>query len=232
MYFFLKYPRFIAVWLVSIVTEVLIIGYELQVRKIGITAATQSGQPYYPIYELSPYRLACVAGGSFVAFIWTIFPYPLSDRSWLRKDLGSTLYLLANYYSVVHSTINARLHDTEGDMELKDSPGRRLEKVRYKIFGKLLLLLPSLQRKHLTLSHLNVYLTNINQSTRIGRNGNSQSEGNSPKKPTRKSPSEQTSTSHSLPISSLPTYPTNQVPTQHNELPLPNLLRHKILVQR
>jgi len=149
MYFFLKYPRFIAVWLVSIVTEVLIIGYELQVRKIGIAASTRSGQPYYPIYELAPYRLACVAGGSFVAFIWTIFPYPLSDRSWLRKDLGSTLYLLANYYSVIHSTIDARLHDTEGDMEVKDSPGRKLEKVRYKIFGKLLLLLPSLQRKHL-----------------------------------------------------------------------------------
>lgn len=36
MYFFLKFPRFIAVWLVTIVTQVLIIGYELQVRKIGI----------------------------------------------------------------------------------------------------------------------------------------------------------------------------------------------------
>ncbi|TVY38822.1 Uncharacterized protein LSUB1_G004247 [Lachnellula subtilissima] len=146
MYFFLKHPRFMAVWLISIVTEVLIIGYELQVRKIGLAAATSSGQPYYPIYELAPYRLACVAGGSFVAFIWTIFPYPLSDRSWLRKDLGSTLYLLANYYSVVHSTINARMHGTEGDMELKDSPGRKLEKVRYKIFQKLLVLLPSLQQ--------------------------------------------------------------------------------------
>ena len=149
MYFFMKFPRFIAVWLISIVTEVLIVGYELQVRKIGIARATASGQPYYPIYELAPYRLACVAGGSFVAFIWTIFPYPLSDRSWLRRDLGSTLYLLANFYSVVHSTIGARMHGTEGDMELKSSPGKRLEKVRHKIFGKLLLLLPSLQRKYM-----------------------------------------------------------------------------------
>jgi hypothetical protein len=145
MYLFLKFPRFIAVWLVMIVTQVLIIGYELQVRKIGIAAASATGQPYYPIYELAPYRLACVAGGSFVAFIWTIFPYPLSDRSWIRKDLGSTLYLLANYYSVVHSTIGARMHDTEGDMSNKRSPGRRLEKVRHKIFGKLMIVLPSLQ---------------------------------------------------------------------------------------
>ncbi|PVH89756.1 hypothetical protein DL98DRAFT_401128 [Cadophora sp. DSE1049] len=146
MYFFIKFPRFIAVFLVCIVTQVLIIGYELQVRKIGIQAASASGQPYYPIYELAPYRLACVAGGSFVAFIWTIFPYPLSDRSWLRKDLGSTLYLLANYYSVVHSTIGARMHNTEGDMSLKSSPGKRLEKARHKIFGKLMMLIPSLKQ--------------------------------------------------------------------------------------
>lgn len=166
MYFFIKFPRFIAVSLVTIVTQVLIIGYELQVRKIGIAAAsgthtplfnistsvfadfntrTASGQPYYPIYELAPYRLACVAAGSFVAFIWTIFPYPLSDTNWMRKDLGSTLYLLANYYSVVHSTISARMHDTEGDMSQKTSPGRQLQKVRHKIFGKLMLIIPSLQ---------------------------------------------------------------------------------------
>lgn len=81
-----------------------------------------------------------------MAFIWTIFPYPISDRSWLRKDLGSTLYLLANYYSVVHSTIGARVHNTEGDMESKKSPGRQLEKARHKIFGKLMMLLPSLKQ--------------------------------------------------------------------------------------
>jgi hypothetical protein len=46
----------------------------------------------------------------------------------------------------MHSTIQSRMHGTEGDMSLKSSPGRRLEKIRYKIFGKLLLLLPSLQQ--------------------------------------------------------------------------------------
>ncbi|KAJ5050643.1 uncharacterized protein L3040_002518 [Drepanopeziza brunnea f. sp. 'multigermtubi'] len=145
MYFFLKYPRFIPIWLMCIVTQVLIIGYELQVEKIGIAASVATGQPYYPTYQLAPYRLACVAGGCFIAFVWTVFPYPLSDRSWLRKDLGSTLYLLANYYSVVHSTIVARMHNSEGDMTSKHSPGKQLEKFRYKIFSKLLLLIPSLQ---------------------------------------------------------------------------------------
>lgn len=81
-----------------------------------------------------------------MAFIWTIFPYPLTDRSWLRKDLGATIYLLANYYSVVHSTIGARIHNTEGDMDDKRSPGRQLQKVRQKVFGKLHLMLPSLHQ--------------------------------------------------------------------------------------
>jgi hypothetical protein len=48
MYLFLKFPRFLPIWLVTIVTQVLIVGYELQVRKIGIAAASASGQPFYP----------------------------------------------------------------------------------------------------------------------------------------------------------------------------------------
>ena len=34
-YFVIKYPRFIIITLLSIVTQILIIGYELQVRKLG-----------------------------------------------------------------------------------------------------------------------------------------------------------------------------------------------------
>jgi hypothetical protein len=81
-----------------------------------------------------------------VAFIWTIFPYQLTDRSLLRKDLGSMLYLLANYYSVVNSTTRARLNNTEGDMRSKTSPHRQLQKARHKIFGKLMMILPSLKQ--------------------------------------------------------------------------------------
>lgn len=69
-----KRPRFVVVAIISSITSVLIVGYELQVRKIGVQVAISNFQLYYPIYELAPYRLACVAGGLFVAFIWTIFP--------------------------------------------------------------------------------------------------------------------------------------------------------------
>ena len=34
-YFIIKFPRFIVIAILSIVTQVLIVGYELQVRKVG-----------------------------------------------------------------------------------------------------------------------------------------------------------------------------------------------------
>lgn len=116
------------------VTQVLIVGYELQVRKIGRKAAEVSGQPYYPIYLLAPYRLACVTGGSLVAFIWTVFPYPITDRTHLRQDLGTAIYGLAKYYACVHARIAARYHQTEGDPGNPSSLGCVLEDNERNIF--------------------------------------------------------------------------------------------------
>lgn len=111
-----------------------------------VQLSTSSGQPFYPIYLLAPYRLACVSGGMLVAFIWTFFPYPLTARSQLRKDLGISLYLLANFYSIVHTTVGLRIKGAEGDMADKESPGRRLQKARYKVFAKELALLAGLRQ--------------------------------------------------------------------------------------
>lgn len=108
----------------------------LQVRKIGERAATANGQLYDPIYLLAPYRLASVAGGIAVAFIWTFFPYPMSEHSALRQSLGSSLYLLANYYSIVHETVFARMSGQDGDALNKSSAGRRLTKARHLVYSK------------------------------------------------------------------------------------------------
>lgn len=35
-YFILKFPRFIVIALISMVTQVLVVGYELQVKKVGV----------------------------------------------------------------------------------------------------------------------------------------------------------------------------------------------------
>jgi hypothetical protein len=110
------------------VTQVLIVGYDLQVRKIGKKAAEASGQPFYPVYVLAPYRLACVMGGCLVAFIWTVFPYPITQRSQLRKDLGASIYILAKYYACVHAGVVARYQRTEGDSNSPTSLGNLLAK--------------------------------------------------------------------------------------------------------
>jgi hypothetical protein len=47
-YCLIKWPRLIASWITIIITQVLIIGYELQVEKIGQAAAEATGQVYYP----------------------------------------------------------------------------------------------------------------------------------------------------------------------------------------
>ncbi|KAK1773957.1 hypothetical protein QBC45DRAFT_446490 [Copromyces sp. CBS 386.78] len=145
-YFFLKYPRFVPGVMVIIITQVMIVGYELQVKKIGRAAAEKTGQPVYDIYLLGPYRLACVAGGCLVAFIWTIFPSPLTDRTWLRRDLSATLYLVANYSSIINSTLQTKLCEQAGDVNIKGTPAHQLFKFRSKIFGKLMMLIPSMSQ--------------------------------------------------------------------------------------
>ncbi|KAL2160454.1 hypothetical protein VTH06DRAFT_1142 [Thermothelomyces fergusii] len=145
-YFFLKFPRFLPAILITIITQVLVIGYELQVLTIGKEASEQSGQPFYPTYLLAPYRVACVAGGSFVAFIWTVFPSPLTDRTWLRRDLSATLYLLANYFGVLGTTVRSNVNGTAGDVNTPGTPAHHLFKVGRKIFGKVMLLIPSMSQ--------------------------------------------------------------------------------------
>ena len=66
-YIVIKMPKFVVVGILSLVTAVLIIGYELQVQVLGVELAESNGQPAYPTYLLAPYRLATVAGGLFIA---------------------------------------------------------------------------------------------------------------------------------------------------------------------
>lgn len=47
-YFFIKYPRIVPAIMIVIVTQVLIIGYELQVMTLGRAVSEKTGQPFYP----------------------------------------------------------------------------------------------------------------------------------------------------------------------------------------
>ncbi|KHN96827.1 uncharacterized protein MAM_05383 [Metarhizium album ARSEF 1941] len=143
--YFIKFPQLATPVIITVTTQLVIVGYELQVRTLGEAVATRSGQPYYPIYLLGPYRLACIAGGSLVAFFWTFFPCPLTDRTWLRQDLSAIMYLLGSYFGVLSSTMEAQLRGEAGRNDSEASPIRRLVKDRRKIFGKVMRLLSSIE---------------------------------------------------------------------------------------
>lgn len=183
-YFLITFPKFTIIAILTIVTQgtsllllllfslssdlptanttsqVLILGYELEVKKVGKAVATSNGQPAYPTSLLAPYRLACVSGGMFVAFIWTFIPYPLTSRSVLRKDLGSSLYLLANFYSIVHTTCSLRMRGLDSDRdevagkskkEKKKRGGKKsevgkLDRARRDVYTKVLALLAGLRQ--------------------------------------------------------------------------------------
>lgn len=132
--------------LISMVTCVMIIGYELQVRKLGEAVATSNGQPYYKIIVLGPYRLASVVAGIAVAFFWTFFPYPITEHSTLRTKLGGSLYLAANLYSIMHETVMGRIRGDDGDLTDKHCPAYQLEKARNKVFAKQMLTLQALRQ--------------------------------------------------------------------------------------
>jgi hypothetical protein len=123
-----------------------ITGNELQVRVLGTAQYTATGQPYYPVYELAPYRLLVVGGGCLVAYIWTIFPVPITEGSVLRRDLGGSLFLLAKYVSSVTSSVDQRLLEKEGDISLSLSLSRQLEKMRLSVLAKEVVLLNSMRQ--------------------------------------------------------------------------------------
>ena len=62
-YILLKFPQYTPIAMIGQITVALIIGYELQARKIGLELATSNGQAYYPIYEFGPIRVAIVSAG-------------------------------------------------------------------------------------------------------------------------------------------------------------------------
>lgn len=145
MYFIIKWPKYIIGWLVVLITEVLSIGYELEVKKIGIPAATSTGTYFYYPYSVAAMRVACVLWATVVSIIFTYLPYPITARGFLRKDMAVVMHLLSNYHAVVHATIKARLRGTEGDPADKRSRGHVLAHTRKAMFNKIMLLTASVQ---------------------------------------------------------------------------------------
>ena len=143
-YGFVKVPKFFIAWLCIVLTIIATIGSALQSVKLG-DAIKASGQINYPIYELAPYRLATIIAGCFIAYFWTLFPYPITDRGLLGEKLGDLLHLLAKFHDCGHSIASLKTRGKEGDMALKSSPGRKLEKAYHRLFHEIMTLIPALK---------------------------------------------------------------------------------------
>lgn len=87
---------------------------ELQVRKLGEAAVVEAGQAVYAPYVIFPFRLAIVMLGVFTAYFWTIFPYPLSEHSELRKSIARAMYELGHYNVCVQKTVQLHVSDIVG----------------------------------------------------------------------------------------------------------------------
>ncbi len=87
-----------------------------------------------------------VGGAAIVAYIWTIFPFPITEASVVRRNLGISLFLLANYLSATTAIVDQRLRAREGAQNVNISPGRRLEKLRRKVLGQEVALLDSIRK--------------------------------------------------------------------------------------
>ncbi|KPM44236.1 hypothetical protein AK830_g2328 [Neonectria ditissima] len=120
-YTYMKKPKLFGPSIIAIVTLNIIIAYELQVKKLGVEVAESNGQPYYPIYQFGPYKLAAVAVGCAVSFFWTIFPYPITAKSNVPRLAGASLFNIARFYSAMHTTVNSWIHGDQGAPDLRNT---------------------------------------------------------------------------------------------------------------
>ncbi|GIJ92392.1 hypothetical protein Asppvi_011374 [Aspergillus pseudoviridinutans] len=144
-YLYLRFPTDPVVPTITMATVMLIVGYALQVKKVGIAVSETNGQQYHALYVLSPYRLATVVVGVGVAFFFTNFPRVVSVRTCLRKDLSSFLYLLAYYSTSTYKTASSRFKKLAGDRRGKESLERALEKARVGVLAKDIILLQGMK---------------------------------------------------------------------------------------
>lgn len=111
-------------------------------NKLGIVRATSNGQPYYPIYLFGSYKLLCVTIACAISLFWILLPYPLSSSSQARRMLGRSLFVLANFYSCVHTTVQVWISD-QPDKAGKAIP--LLDAAKQRLFAEQMRLLTALR---------------------------------------------------------------------------------------
>lgn len=62
--------------------------------------------PFLPVYKLGPFRILVTFIGVALAFIFTIFPFPVTSRDLLRQDVAQQFHLLSKMYSQTQARLN------------------------------------------------------------------------------------------------------------------------------
>jgi hypothetical protein len=79
----------------------------------------RSGEKYFPVYELAPFRIIVVEIGVFLAFFFTVFPYPTTSSEILRRDIGRQLRLLSNIYSLIRANMAVEACSRDSAVEIQ-----------------------------------------------------------------------------------------------------------------
>ncbi|KZF23098.1 hypothetical protein L228DRAFT_247551 [Xylona heveae TC161] len=98
-------PKYALLAIVSAVTPLISVGYALNVQKLGVQTLEKEATPGYPMYKIAAFRFVNVLAGLAVAAFWTVFPYPITDASVMRSQIGGCAYLMARYNAIVSETL-------------------------------------------------------------------------------------------------------------------------------
>jgi hypothetical protein len=89
-----------------------------------VATSERTGTPFLPVYKLGPFRILVTFIGVVLAFIFTVFPYPVTSRDLLRHDVAQQFHLLSKMYSLTQARLNAAVSSNNAAIHrLKNSMG-------------------------------------------------------------------------------------------------------------
>ena len=121
----IKRRKLAAAVVTSYVTMILILSYELQVRKLGIDQSEGTGQPYLPINTLSLFRFIVTLAGVVLAFIFTIFPFPITAQRVLLEKTATAFTALAKSSALLRCDVMAKIYPATESKEATEEETQR-----------------------------------------------------------------------------------------------------------
>ncbi|CCX35403.1 Putative uncharacterized protein [Taphrina deformans PYCC 5710] len=103
--------------LLTVITEDLVVGYELQKDKLGVAAIERSGQAYLAPPALMGYRILLTLAGVVIALLFSIFPSLPTARNLLRDNVAKHFFLISDMYLLCSVRRTADRFDLPKDID-------------------------------------------------------------------------------------------------------------------